>query len=64
METPAGKSSYLSDLNEAEWAILDPLNPRARQPGQPEKHPKRTILNAIFHLVRSGCVGAAQRRAP
>jgi len=55
METPAGKTSYPSDLNETEWAILDPLIPRARQPGRPEKHPKRTILNAIFYLVRSGC---------
>ena len=55
METPAGKPSYPSDLNEAEWAILDPLIPKARKPGRPEKHPKRTILNAIFYLVRSGC---------
>ena len=55
METPAGKTSYPSDLNEAEWAILDPLIPRARQLGRPEQYPKRTILNAIFYLVRSGC---------
>jgi transposase len=55
MENPAGKTSYPSDLNEAEWAKLDPLIPRARKPGRPEKYPKRTILNAIFYLVRSGC---------
>ena len=55
MKTPAGKTSYPSDLNEAEWAILDPLIPRARRPGRPEKYPKRSILNAVFYLVRSGC---------
>jgi transposase len=48
MEKSVGKTSYPSDLNDAEWAILDPLIPRARQPGC-------TILNAIFYLVRSGC---------
>lgn len=35
--------------------VLDPLIPRARKAGRPEKHPKRAILNAIFYLVRSGC---------
>ena len=46
---------YPSDLTDAEWAILDPLIPRARKAGRPEKYPKREILNAIFYLVRSGC---------
>lgn len=50
-ETPR----YPSDLTDAEWAILDPLIPRARKGGRPEKYPKREILNAIFYLVRSGC---------
>lgn len=54
MEAPAGKTSHPSDLNEAEWAIPAPSIPRARKPGRPEKHPKRTILNAIFYLVRRG----------
>lgn len=55
MATPVGKTSYPSDLNDEEWALLDRLIPKARKPGRPEKHPKRTILNAIFYLVRSGC---------
>jgi transposase len=54
-EQSVGKPSYPSDLNETEGAILDPLIPRARKPGRPEKQPKRAILNAIFYLVRSGC---------
>ena len=47
--------NYPSDLNDDEWAILDPLIPKARRPGRPQKYSKRAILNAIFYLVRSGC---------
>ena len=47
--------TYPSDLWDGEWALLDPLIPRARKAGRPEKYPKRAILNAIFYLVRSGC---------
>jgi transposase len=45
---------YPSDLNDAEWTLLDPLIPKARKAGRPEKYAKRAILNAIFYLVRSG----------
>lgn len=46
---------YPSDLTDEEWSYLDPLIPKARKPGRPEKYSKRAILNAIFYLVRSGC---------
>jgi len=46
---------YPSDLTDEEWALIDPLIPKAREPGRPEKYSKRAILNAIFYLVRSGC---------
>jgi transposase len=55
MVNPAGLKTYPSDLLEEEWALLDPLIPRARKAGRPEKYAKRAILNAIFYLVRSGC---------
>jgi transposase len=55
MAIPSGTKTYPSDLRDEEWAILDPLIPRARKAGRPEKYSKRTILNAIFYLVRSGC---------
>ena len=55
METPAGQRNYPSDLNDAEWAVMDPLIPKARKEGRPEKYGKRAVLNAIFYLVRSGC---------
>ena len=55
MATFSTTTTYPSDLRDEEWAILDPLIPRARKPGRPEKYSKRAILNAIFYLVRSGC---------
>jgi transposase len=55
MAIPGGTKTYPSDLRDEEWALLDPLIPRARKAGRPEKYPKRAILNAIFYLVRSGC---------
>lgn len=55
MAIPGGTKTYPSDLRDEEWALLDPLIPRARKAGRPEKYSKRAILNAIFYLVRSGC---------
>ena len=55
MATTSTTTTYPSDLRDEEWTILDPLIPRARKPGRPEKYSKRAILNAIFYLVRSGC---------
>ena len=55
MANPSTTKTYPSDLRDEEWTILDPLIPRARKAGRPEKYSKRAILNAIFYLVRSGC---------
>lgn len=52
---PKSTPRYPSDLTDAEWALVDPLIPRARKLGRPQKYAKREILNAIFYLVRSGC---------
>jgi putative transposase len=46
---------YPSDLTDAEWEILAPLIPGPARLGRPPRYEKRTILNAIFYLVRSGC---------
>ena len=46
---------YPSDLTDPEWHIINPMIPKARKEGRPEKYSKRAILNAIFYLVRSGC---------
>ena len=47
--------TYPSDLTDDEWNLLKPLIPKAKSGGRPPKHPRRTILNAIFYLNRSGC---------
>jgi putative transposase len=50
------RKPYPSDLTDREWALIEPLVPRAKAGGRPEKYPQREILNAIFSVVRSGGV--------
>ena len=45
---------YPSDLTDREWQILAPLLPPAKPGGHPRTVNLRTILNGIFHLLRSG----------
>ncbi len=47
--------TYLSDVTDAEWGMLEPLVTPATRRGRPRLHPLRRIFNAIFYLVRSGC---------
>jgi putative transposase len=47
--------AYITDLSEAEWAILMPLLPPPHGRGRPREHGWRIILEAIFYVVRSGC---------
>ncbi len=48
--------SYPPDLSDAQWAVIEPLVPPVRFGGQPEKHPCRAIVDAIFYVVRTGCL--------
>jgi transposase len=49
---------YPTDLTDAEWAVLEPrLPPQACDTpagGRPERHDRRTMLNAVFYLVDNG----------
>ncbi len=45
---------YGSDTTDAQWAILAPMLPAPGLTGRPEKHYRRTILDAIFYLVDNG----------
>jgi len=47
--------SFPSDLSDTEWTILEPLVPAPKPGGRPCAHSRRTIGNAIFYRVRSGC---------
>lgn len=46
-------TSYPSDLTEAQWAVLEPLLPKAQRRGRPPT-PARTLFNAILYVLRSG----------
>ena len=45
---------YVSDLTNAEWALLEPLLPRTHPAGRRQTYPLRRIVNAIFYLLRTG----------
>ena len=47
-------SSYDSDLNDAEWALLEPLIARRHPAGRRQTYPLRRIIDAIFYLLRTG----------
>jgi transposase len=50
---------YPSDLTDAQWAVLEPVLPvplcRTPLGGRPERHDRRTMINAILYLVDNGC---------
>jgi putative transposase len=49
------RTPYPSDLNDREWALLEPLLPTAKPGGRPRSVNLRCILNGIFYLLRTGC---------
>jgi putative transposase len=52
------RKAYTSDLTDAQWAIVAPMIPPAKQSkrgGRPREVDMREVLNAIFYLNRSGC---------
>ncbi|GII06161.1 DDE transposase [Planobispora takensis] len=50
---------YPSDATDAEWALLEPLLPvpacQSERGGRPEKHDRRTVVDAIRYVVDNGC---------
>src|SRR5919202_3288072 len=46
---------YPSDLTDGRWALVEPLLPPPSRGGRPEKHPRRSIVDAILYVVRTGC---------
>src|SRR3954469_9736105 len=49
---------YDDDLTDAQWAALRPLLPPAPGGGRPRTTDLREVLNAILHLLRTGCAWA------
>ncbi len=52
------RKAYPTDLQDAEWELLEPLLPRAKPGGRPHSVDLREILNAIFYRERNGCAWA------
>src|SRR3954451_18128425 len=50
---------YPSDLTDAQWAILEPLLPKAKPLGRPRKNCLRRVLDAILYRNRNGCTWRA-----
>ena len=49
------RTTYPTDLSDAEWGCLEPHLPAPKATGRPRVYPSREIINAIFCVVRSGC---------
>lgn len=47
--------TYPSDVNDTEWAILEPYFLRNGMPGRPQKYPIRVIVNACLYVLKTGC---------
>lgn len=53
------QQGYPTDLNDTEWKEIAPYLPEASVTGAPRKHSWRTLLNAMFYVVKNGCVWRA-----
>ncbi|MFM7148424.1 MAG: IS5 family transposase [Gemmataceae bacterium] len=50
---------YPARLTDSQWAVLEPLVPACRSGGRPAKYSRRSLLDAIFYVVRQGCTWRA-----
>lgn len=48
--------AYPTDLNDTEWAQIAPYLPAPHTTGRPREVNWQDILNAIFYIVKNGCV--------
>ena len=46
------RRSYASDLSDSQWAIIEPLFPRA---GNRSKWEKRELVDSVLYFVDNGC---------
>ena len=49
------RKAYPTDLNDKEWAVIEPFVPKPKTGGRPAEHSRREIINAIAYVLRSGC---------
>jgi len=51
------RTSYPSDLTDAQWAIVAPLIPPAESGGRPRTVDMREVVRGLNYLLRTGCAG-------
>lgn len=51
--------TYPTDLNDTEWKQIAPYLPKGKRSGRPRSIAYREIMNAIFYMVKNGCVWRA-----
>lgn len=52
------RKPYPTDLSDVEWKCLESHMPAPKERGRPRVHPFREILNAIFYVLKTGCLDA------
>jgi putative transposase len=48
------RKPYPSDLNDGEWAVLEPLVPAVQHGGRPALWSRREIVNGMLYILREG----------
>ncbi|WP_162165740.1 IS5 family transposase [Roseomonas gilardii] len=43
------------DLTDAQWSLIEPFIPSAKEGGRPRSTDPRQVINAVFYLLRTGC---------
>ena len=49
------QANYSTDLTDEQWQILCRLLPQSSQRGAPQRVSRRSVINAILYVLRSGC---------
>jgi putative transposase len=49
------RKRYPSDLTDEQWALIEPLLPKAKPGGRPREVDLREVVNALFYQCRTGC---------
>ena len=52
------KTSYPTDVNDEEWAILEPFFPKSFDLGRKRENSYRDIYDGINYVLRSSCAWA------
>ena len=53
---------HASDLTDAEWRVIEPHMPPPKALGRLRTTDLRALVNAILHVLRSGCCRRTSRR--